>query len=71
MRNLSRCFFEREYPAGKILMEEGNPMETVYLIKSGECSIVSNKSPLTFTMNSNHLPNHAFIDLNEANGLGY
>jgi len=37
LRNLSRCFVEKEYPPGKILMQEGSPIKTIYLIKTGEC----------------------------------
>jgi hypothetical protein len=64
---LSRCFVEKEFPAGKILMQEGAPIKTVYLIKHGECQIYSNKNPLVFSFNKDKIGNHAFIDLNEAN----
>lgn len=36
VRNLSRCFQEKEFGAGHVLMEEGKPIKKIYLIKSGE-----------------------------------
>ena len=65
-RNLSRCFVEREYPAGKVLVKEGQPVDTVYLIKSGACQLTNRKNPLTFQFNKGQISNRAFIDLNEA-----
>jgi len=67
IRALSRCFLERVYPRGKILMKEGEVIDKVYLIKSGECQIYSDHNPLTFKMFQSSPNNPAFVDLSIAN----
>ena len=46
VKKISRCFNEREYPSGKVLIEEGAPLKNIYIIKSGTCEIYSKQNPL-------------------------
>ncbi len=43
---ISRLFVERTYTAGTVLLIENKPVNSVFLIKSGVCEVMSYKSPL-------------------------
>ena len=46
MKKISRCFNEREFPPGKVIITEGETLKSIYIIKSGTCEVYSNENPL-------------------------
>lgn len=46
VKKILRCFNEKEFPPGKVLLEEGKPLNSIYIIKSGICQMYSYESPL-------------------------
>lgn len=47
-------------------MQEGEPLDKIFLIKSGQCQLTKDKNPLIFKLNKSQITNRAFVDLNEA-----
>lgn len=46
VKKIARCFNEKEFPAGKILIEEGSALKMIYILKSGTCEVYSKQNPL-------------------------
>lgn len=46
VKKILRCFNERVFPPGKILLDEGKALTSIYIIKSGMCEMYSSESPL-------------------------
>lgn len=46
VKRVSRCFNEKEFPPGKLIVEEGMPLKSIYVIKSGTCEVFSERNPL-------------------------
>jgi CRP-like cAMP-binding protein len=45
---LARCFKEKVFLSGQLIIGEGDKCKYVYLIKEGECVVCSEKNPLSF-----------------------
>ena len=46
IKKVSRCFNERVFPAGKVIIAEGQTLKNIYIIKSGTCEVYSERNPL-------------------------
>lgn len=46
MKKVSRCFYERVFPPGKVIISEGQQLKYIYIIKSGTCEVYSKQNPL-------------------------
>lgn len=45
MKRFSKFFYEHKLIAGTLLIKENEPVEELYLIKSGQCKVYSDVSP--------------------------
>ena len=53
LKKISRCFNEKEFPAGKVLIEEGSALRSIYILKSGACELYSAQHPLKAKLKKN------------------
>jgi hypothetical protein len=54
IKRISQLFYEKVYPAGTILAEEQRSIQTIYVLKEGECEVLSHQNPLKVDRNKNH-----------------
>ena len=43
---IGRCFNERDFFPGNVILKEGEPLQSIFVIKRGQCEIYRNKNPL-------------------------
>ena len=46
IKKVARGFTEKEFPTGHILLQQGKPLTSIFVMKSGSCEVFSNEHPL-------------------------
>lgn len=46
LKKITRCFNERKYPPGKVLLKEGTQLKSIFIVKSGTCEVYRKQNPL-------------------------
>ena len=46
MKKVARCFNEKTYPPGKVILSEGNTLKSIFIIKKGTCEVYVKQNPL-------------------------
>lgn len=53
LKKVARGFTEKIYPPGKFILTEGQPLRSIFVLKSGTCEVFSSEHPLK-RVTSNH-----------------
>ena len=46
IKKTARCFTEKTYPAGIFIFKAGQPLRSIFILKSGTCEVYSDDNPL-------------------------